>query len=549
MPNLITSLRAYDLGHLRIVADLWGLELTTPAAHLTVDKLCASLLDPELARELIDSLNPEARRALDALAAHAGRIPWAEFERLYGSVRKMGPGKRDREKPHLNPASPTEALFYRALFARAFFDTLDGAREFAYIPEDLLSLLNRQVRREHKGQIDKNFAVQSPDKLGRAATPAERAHVLPADDRILDDATTWLAALRLGITPPETSIPYRVLQSLLLAAGLILPRGEGEPRTESIRTFLEAPRKQALKMLTDAWRDSETFNELRQIPGLVFEGQWKNPALATRQSMFDFLASIPKGKWWSLSALIQDIKAARPDFQRPAGDYDSWFIKRAFDGAYLRGFAAWDEVDGALIRYFIAGVLHWLGLADLATPKDRDTIAALRLTSPVSIKAENGKISVGSNGKISIPRLAPRAARYLISRFCEWDEHKTDEYRYHVTPASLNKAKDQGLKVEHLLPLLAKHSAGIPPAFVKALKRWGVNGTEARMQKQVVLRVNRPEVLEEMRKSKAARFLGEILSPTAVIVRDGAQAKVLAALAELGLLTADESMKNVNEHE
>jgi hypothetical protein len=96
------------------------------------------------------------------------------------------------------------------------------------------------------------------------------------------------------------------------------------------------------------------------------------------------------------------------------------------------------------------------------------------------------------------------------------------------------------LKIEYLLALLAKHSdAGIPPSLVKALKRWGVNGTEARAETQVILRVSRPEVLEELRKSKAARFLGEPLGPTSVVIKAGAQSKVIAALAEMGLLAED----------
>ena len=67
--------------------------------------------------------------------------------------------------------------------------------------------------------------------------------------------------------------------------------------------------------------------------------------------------------------------------------------------------------------------------------------------------------------------------------------------------------------------MLVKHAAaGIPPVLVKALKRWDANGTEARAEMQVILRVSRPEVLEELRKSKAARFLGEPLGPTTVII-------------------------------
>jgi hypothetical protein len=130
--------------------------------------------------------------------------------------------------------------------------------------------------------------------------------------------------------------------------------------------------------------------------------------------------------------------------------------------------------------------------------------------------------------------------RYQVSRFCEWEERKEDIYRYRISTNSLQRARSQGLKVEHLLVLLAKHSdAGIPPTLVKALKRWEVNGTEARLQTQIILKVSKPEILEEMRRSKAGKFLGEVLSPTTVIVKSGAIQKVMDILAELGLLTED----------
>ncbi|HKJ39925.1 MAG TPA: hypothetical protein VJ972_14200, partial [Anaerolineales bacterium] len=92
--------------------------------------------------------------------------------------------------------------------------------------------------------------------------------------------------------------------------------------------------------------------------------------------------------------------------------------------------------------------------------------------------------------------------------------------------------------------LLVKHTNNkVPPPMVKALKRWEINGTEARVETQIILRLSRPEILEEMRKSKAARFLGDVLSPTAVVVKSGAIQKVMDALAELGLLTEVENQK------
>jgi hypothetical protein len=555
MPDLYTSLLKHDLGHIRIVADLWGLELDSNETDAAAKELCASLLDPDLLAEILEALNPEAQTAIEMLVAKNGRIPWAEFIRRYGDIREMGAGKRDREKPYLNPASTAEILFYRVLVARGFFNTANGAQEFAYIPDDLFKLINHEGHEEHEekkgeifvasarpgdaGQAGVNSVV-NPEPLGRPASPVEKAYPIPANDFLLDDATTLLAALRLGIEVPEMHVPTQVIEQLLKSAKIILKSG---PKPEKVKNFLEALRDEALQMLADAWLESETFNELRQLPGLVFEGEWKNQPAVTREFLLNLLDAIPEGKWWSLPAFIRDVKAKYPDFQRPAGDYDSWFIKRESDGEYLRGFAHWDQVDGALVRYFVTGVLFWLGQVELASPEEGTEPTAFKVIGEkVKVRSEEGKIVARSNGQISVPRFAPRAVRYQVARFCEWDTAREDEYRYIVTPSSLKKAVEQGLKVEHLLALLAKYtSAGIPPVLVKALKRWEANGTEARVQTQVVLRVSRPEVLDELRKSKAARFLGEMLGPTTVVIKEGAQSKVLAALAELGLLAENET--------
>ena len=528
MPTLLASLQKHDLGHLRIVAGLWGLELDSVEANLAAEELADSLLDPELVAEVLDSLSAESRSALAALTAGDGRLPWAEFTRRFGDIREMGAGRRDREKPHLKPASPAESLFYRALLARAFFDTDKGPQEFAFIPEDLLPLILSLARPD---------SASSGEPLGRPASPVERAHELPATDRILDDTTTLLAALRMGQAAPPSEPRLR---ALLTTAKLL--KGHA-PQADAIRKFLEAPRPDALQMLRDAWTTSETFNELRLIPSLACEGEWSNQPQETREFLLNLIEAIPAGKWWSLPAFVRAVKDKFPDFQRPAGDYDSWFIKRVADGAYLRGFACWDEVDGALVKYFI-DLLHRLGMADLACAESGGPVTAFRLTAPAEKKEEKGKIGISSNGRLLVPRLFPRAARYQIARFCEWEDEKPEEYPYRITASSLTNAGAQGLKVEHLLVLLAKYSeAGVPPQLTRTLKRWEVNGTEARVQSQVVLRVSRPEVLEELRKSKAARFLGESLGPTTVVIKDGAQSKVMAALTELGLLAEDESTK------
>ena len=532
MPDLPASLHPHDLGHLRIVAELWGIELAARERDAAATELAASILDPELVRETLDVLPAHARPALDALLAARGRIPWAEFARRFGEIREMGAGKRDREQPHRKPVSAAEALFYRGILAKAFFDTHKGAQEFAYIPDDLLEAIRREAREERKENTE--------EVLGRPATPVEKAFEMPANDHVLDDATTLLAALRMGLAEYH-SAPQ--LGALLHAAKILK---KNIPQAEAVKKFLEAPRPDALAALVDAWKSSTTFDELRLVPSIVCEGEWTNDALETRNALLNLLHAIPQNQWWSFPAFLRDLKLKRPDFQRPAGDYDSWFIKRASDGQYLRGFAWWDSVDGALVR-FVIQTMRWLGLVDLASPEEGKDFTAFRVRSKVESRKPGdlrpstfdkiGKTTISSNGKISVERFASRAIRYQIARFCDWGDEKRDEYQYHVSARSLKRATEQGLKSEQLLSLLVKVTkSAVPPALVKALKRWEANGTEARAESQTILRVTRPEVLEELRKSKAARFLGEALGPTAVIVKSEAVPKIAAALAELGVL-------------
>lgn len=537
MPDLTHSLQGRDLGFLRIIASLWGIDLNAPDARTALPALVNAMLDPALACEVVDALPVEAHQALAVLIQSEGRLPWAPFTRRFGGVREMGPGRRDRERPYLSPASPVETLWYRALIARGFLSGEPEPQEFAYIPDDLLERLPA-------------LAGEAKAPLGRPATPYESAAPIFISDRILDQATTLLAALRLGMEPaalsvPEGGMPTSILQNLLASAGLL--DAQGLPLPEPTRDFLEAARNASLAYLYRAWADSETFNELHQLPGLKCEGEWINQPRQTRQTILSFLESIPPNTWWSIAGFVSALREMQPDFQRPAGDYDSWYIRREGSDEYLRGFAHWDEVDGALVRYLLTGPLHWLGMLDLAAPTPEAAPAAFRFSPwasallsgalPSGFPAEDGSIQVVSDGRIRLPVNVPRATRYQIARFCQWDGESPDDYRYRITPASLERAKSQGLKLTHLLSLFKKQFTQPPPSLVQALERWEQNGTQARLADVTILRLATPEMLTALRKSKAARFLGDPLGPTAVIVHPGAREKVIRTLVEMGYLT------------
>lgn len=553
LPDLFESLQGRDLGHLRIVAELWELELSAPDARIGLQRLAPLLLDPLLVKEVVDFLPAEARLAVSDLLRNEGRLPWQLFTRRYGTVREMGPGRRDRERPFASPASPAEMLWYRALVGRAFFDTPSGPAEFAYIPEDLLSLIPGQP-------------AEASSALGRPASPSERSLPIPASDRILEHACTLLAALRLGLPVESIESNWAVspgalptcspvpLRALLSAAGLL--DAAGLPLPEPTRAFLEVSRAEALAILVRAWMYSASFNELHLLPGLCLEGEWQNDPLHARRAILDFLTSVPgrqpstERPYWSLPAFVAAVRQAQPDFQRPAGDYDSWFVRREGNDDFLRGFEHWDDVDGALIRYLVSGPLHWLGILDLAAPAENFPPSAFRFsnwaasllsgTAPDGLRDEGEQLKVRSDARLHVPRLAPRSVRYQVARFCAWEGEKDDGYQYRIIPASLERARQQGLRVNHLLALLRRHAFTVPPSLARALERWEEFGSQVRLEQVIILRLGTPDLLQALRNSRAARFLGDPLGPTTVIVNQGAWKRVLEVLAEMGYLSEGE---------
>lgn len=545
MPKLAHSLKGNDLGHLRILADLWGVDLKEVDTNQALHTLVSALSDADLVVEIVETLPIKAQDALDELLQNEGRIPWPLFTRRYGEIREMGPGRRDRERPYLSPISPAEVLWFRALIARDFLDSPSGPQEYAYIPDELIALLPKSLQK-------------TPSALGRPSLPSERAFLILSNDQILDHACTLTAALRLGFSPksPEFKsmawkIPYKYalkpedLLALLITAEIIDPE-ENYPDPEDARHFLEMERGKALAFLARAWMHSKLYNDLHQLPDLKIEGEWRNDPLQTRYRILEFLSIVPKDTWWSLHSFISDIKDTHPDYQRTAGDYDSWYLRDVTTGEFLRGFEHWDQVDGNLIRYIVTGPLYWLGIVDLATPSQGASPTAFRLSKwaddllngapPQGLENEDDSLLVSSDARLRVPRLVARTARYQTARFCTWENEKDGVYSYRITPASLERARQQGLQITHLLKLLHRYALAVPPSLVTALERFEKYGSEARMESVMILRLRSPKMLKSLQDSRASRFLGDQLGPTVITVNPGAREQVLSILAELGYL-------------
>ncbi|HRN50069.1 MAG TPA: hypothetical protein PLC52_03055 [Anaerolineales bacterium] len=532
MPGLEHSLEGHDLAYLRSVADIWRIELDAPDARATVRQLAGQLAQQAAELELLPAA---CLQALQALAAQGGRMAWVQFIRTYGELREMGAARIEKERPQRTPVSVTEQLWYRGLVGRAFFDTPDGPLEFAYIPDEILAALPK--------------AASASANLGRPARPDERLHIIPVMDAIVNEACSLLAVLRTGQPVAWASelegwrTETSFLLALLQAAGLV--DAAGKVNATLARNWLEMERADALLTLAEAWLGSDTLNELRLLPGLTAEGGWQNDSKGTRSKVLAWLQAVPQTQWWSVPVMIADVKQRQPAFQRPGGDFDAWYL-RAEDGRYLRGFEHWDAVDGALLRYFITGPLHWLGFIELASSNDEAAPLAFRWSAwsqallhqqAPALPKEQTKLKVDSFGQITAAKLTPRAVRYQVARFCTWLPPRKGNYQYQLSAAGLQAARQQGLQAAQLQTLLqAQAGNALPPNVLQALRRWQQNGAQAQLAPRLVLRVQSAAALKALRASRASRWLGELLGPLAISVKPGAGHQVLQALVELGYL-------------
>lgn len=557
MPTLHQTLQDRDRGFLRIVAEHWGLDLPTGSALEAAACLSRAMLDREAVAEQVQALSPASRQALAFLMSHAGRHPVSDAERRFGPIRLMGPGRRDRERPWLAPASALEHLWYRGFLGRHFAETPAGPQEFFFIPSDLLPLLPSP-----------DTSPQSPP-AAPAATPEWSQ---PASLAAADDATTLLAALRrraakyLPLEPSRAQQLARfllqpastdLLLTLLLDSGL-LSHSPHQPRPEAVRSFLDLTRLQVVNHLFQVWRASTAWNDLAHVPSLASASEvWPNDPLLARSAVLALLSRLPPHTWWSLDSFVSALREHQPDFQRPAGDFDSWYLQDRGSGAFLRGFEHWERVEGALLRYLLSGPLHWLGLVDLGGGSGDPSPTAFRFSphagsllgaalAEAPLESFSSAVRITPDAGVLVPRGAPLAVRYQIARFTAWEAMDEHGWRHRLTPSALQAGIRQGLQLSHMRAVLetACHHP-LPPGVARAMDRFEQRGCEAHLERMLLLRVARPQVLQELRRTRAtARCLGEEVGPTTVQVRERDWEALRRAAARLGLLIdpTDESV-------
>lgn len=558
MQTLYQMLKEADEAVILAIAEAWGVKSTSKNTDELRELLHHIMLTPTQAERLWETLNDPQRQALQTLlGSQNNRMQMSMFKRFFGDIRRLGVGGVEREQPHKHSDSAAEVLFYRGLIAESYAIDGEDAQTFAYVPDDLASIL----------PVHKTAYEHLESEVSETVTPIRREDITetrPADTSIVDDLTTMLAFLQLQtptiedgilgaenrdliaphlLNPSDERIAF--LLDIGISAGMIVIQdGRILPERATARSWLSAHRSKQIELLIQAWLESTHYQELWHVSELHPERLPGYDPRRGRQTALKAMRDIvPDTDWWDIDEFIHHVKETDADFQRPNGDYDSWYIQD-FTGEYVRGFESWDTVEASLLEFIIFYPMHWLGLVDTApeaarlTAYGRGTLQRIPFPHPTD-KPE--PIVIQPDGVLLISRKVSRLDRFQAARFTAWQPVTSADapYTYTINMQSLDQAEAQGIQAEHINSFLKRFMTNepIPEQIANLLKHWRTgDGAVVTLTSMVVLRTTSEDTLNMIFDTpELRRYLGSRLGPTAVAVRPDQASTLASALTQMGI--------------
>lgn len=583
MHNLKIALKETDAEVLLALADVWGIETRNLNDAEIREALLPVMLDEERASTIFDMLDEQQRGALTSITtARDKKQPGPLFEAMYGTIRSMGKKQVREKKPHHNPTTSAEALYYRGLLFRGYDQegSANTTRPVFYIPDDLAEVLPLK-RTQYDDLKDQPFPAVEEAEIGAGSQLAgdegffdddemsidilgddELIDVQATDTSIVDDLTTLLAYLRMfgagieedSLIPADADrlMPFMlstdpVRLNFMLGVGaamevISVEDGRAHPNRAGLQRWLTADRSKQMEMLSEAWRTTRDYQDLYHVPGLYPDpdGVQLDPTLPRHAVANYILHLVPAENWWRVSDLIDAIKGEELDFMRPGGDFDSWYI-RSDSGDYLNGIESWDAVEGALIEFMISGPMHWLGLCDIAEDAARLTgygRAFLKLIRWPHRKDQSEPIVIQSNDTLYASRLAARVDRFQLARFSTWLAD-AEPFTYRIDADGIQRAQAQGISTEQIAGFIKRATNGqeLPPAIARLLETWqGGSAANASIETLRVLRTYSTETMTFiLNEPSLRRYLGAQLGDTAVVILPEHEEALRQALGNEGI--------------
>ena len=197
------------------------------------------------------------------------------------------------------------------------------------------------------------------------------------------------------------------------------------------------------------------------------------------------------------------------------------------------------------MHYFLTGPLFWLGILDLAVVEEETQPFAFRKSKwankllenkPVEYKThEISEFILQKNGAILLPKKTQRELHYQIARFCVWEETQHKHYRYRISPTAIKRAVTQHISIDQIKILFQKYAVKpIPGNILTALDRWSKNQSQISLERQIIVQVDSPDILDQIEKSPVKRYISERINATTAITSPKNIRRLENALMEMG---------------
>ncbi len=551
MKDLFRSLDDYPEEFHRALAETWDIDLPADEPLHRVLRLGEGMLAAGAVERIVQTLSPEALEALAHLAADGGASAGRTLAMRYGEVRRFGPAALRREQPWQEPSSPLEELYYRGLIYRAFGDLGDLVGELFVIPDQLLARLPALEPPSFRNILI--AALPTDELLCQGDTlvedvMAEIVHLrqqpirLPASSGFPAELA---ARLDLGarLSGPSSSERMHLLWRLLTGQDLVEHDGRQWHLSLRARQWLGQPDADQWLACYIAWRDDRTWDELYDLPGIICDrSTCPNEPWGARKRLCSHLEGLAEEQWYELDSFVAALRQVQPDYLRPDGDMDSWLVRDAASGEFLRGMSSWEAIEGALARYLVTGPLHWLGIVDLGT--DAETHQIFRISAPGSeLLSElpphipddrpGAPLAViDARLQVTIDLRNSRYQRYQLERLAEWRRHGEGQARYQLSEDSVWQAENAGITTDQMLTFLRRITNDrLPEIAMRTLQAWGQRYGSASLRHAVLLETVDAATMQRIRKVPAiAALLGHALGATRCLVDEDNMERLIAEL-------------------
>jgi hypothetical protein len=545
--TLYQSFLHSDMGRLRIIARQWGIETHAVKHTDLAAELVDAMVDAEMVMAMLSKLPEDHRVALDDLLRRDAAMPWLSFLRRWGPIREIGMGKMEREELWREPCSAAEALWLQGFVQRDFSEHPSDPIEMAYVPEALRLYI----------PAPSPLLVPPPQPL---AVQVDKRST-DVNDNLAEDLVTWWVAVQKGqiddsekyvsgyllnALHPPANLRAALLKTISLEQGWVRKNEAQEFRLvpNLVLAWLRADLWTQWSSVVRAWMMSVQWHDFAHIPSLHPDPvrDWLPNPLQIRQDILNLLMRCALGEAYSVGQYINYVKEYATDFMRPDGNFDRWAPRDAQTERPLRGYDAWELIEGAYIKFLITGPLSWLGIVDIGesdTGNSADSnfsltnagAALFELCDPPRIQ-EPPKVSIGSGGVINAPARR-RYERYQLSRIAQLVNHN-NIYSYRMTPHSLKRAQQQHIPLSRIVSFLEQATEHPLPTHLKmAMQRLYDNDEAVRLEHQWLLRLPDPQVTAI---PAIQAYILEQLTPSIVVINAQDLERVLDILVENGVL-------------